>query len=428
MEHHTYVVVGTQWGDEGKGKVIDVLGDKVDYVVRFQGGNNAGHTVIVHDQKYVLHLLPSGVLHQNARCIIGAGVVVDVAVLHEELQGLEERGMKTDHVFIDYRTQLIMPYHIAEDTARERMRGEYKIGTTKRGIGPAYMDKISRVGIRVADLLNKESLKQKIKLILAEKNPLLSNFGERTYTEDEVYALCLKYYEILKDRIIDGVAEINMAYDTGKKIMFEGAQAVMLDIDHGTYPYVTSSSPTSGGIASGAGFAPTKLQNIFGVSKAYTTRVGSGIFPTELFDEIGTRICEIGREFGSTTGRKRRVGWLDLVALKYATMLNGLSYHVITKLDVLSGIDELKVAVAYKINGKEYTQFPSWVEETTEIEIVYQTFKGWTEDIALIQEYEQLPEEAKKYLEFIETYTGTPIAMISVGPERTQNIYKIKMI
>lgn len=419
----TYVVVGTQWGDEGKGKIIDVLGNKVDYVVRFQGGNNAGHTVVVNNEKFILHLLPSGVLHQNAKCIIGAGVVVDVSVLKEELTALETRGFDTKHVFIDHRAHLIMPYHIAEDTAREKARGEYKIGTTKRGIGPTYMDKLSRVGLRVADLLDEASLKQKIELILAEKNPLLKQFDCDTFTVDEIYQTALQYKQILEGRIIDGVIDVNTAIEAGKKVMFEGAQAVMLDIDHGTYPYVTSSSPTAGGICPGAGIAPSKIHNVLGVSKAYTTRVGEGVFPTELDNELGERIRQVGHEFGSTTGRKRRTGWLDLVALRYAALINGLSYLVITKIDVLSGLEELKVATGYKINDVMYDIYPSWIGKNTEIEIIYDTLPGWSEDISDIRTYEALPEAAKAYLAYIEKITKTPIAVVSVGPERSQNIY-----
>ncbi|MGL5042549.1 MAG: adenylosuccinate synthase [Culicoidibacterales bacterium] len=420
---NTYVVVGTQWGDEGKGKIIDVLGDKVDYVVRYQGGNNAGHTVVVNEEKFILHLLPSGVLHKNAKCVIGAGVVVDVGVLDTELKGLSTRGFSTDHVFVDHRAHIIMPYHIAEDTAREKIRGIHKIGTTKRGIGPAYMDKLSRVGLRVADLFNDSTLKEKISLVLAEKNMLLKQLECEVFTVDQVYEIAVKYRGILAGRVIDGVIEVNNAINDKKVVMFEGAQAVMLDIDHGTYPYVTSSSPTAGGICSGAGIAPAKINKIFGVAKAYTTRVGEGVFPTELDDEIGETIRTNGHEFGSTTGRKRRTGWLDLVALKYATLINGLSYLVITKIDVLSGLAEIKVAVGYKIKGIVYDVYPSWIDKHTEIEVLYQTFPGWLDDITKVTSFADLPWQAQEYLMFIEKETGTKIAVVSVGPERTQNIY-----
>lgn len=420
----TYVVVGTQWGDEGKGKIIDVLGNKVDYVVRYQGGNNAGHTVIVDGAKFVLHLLPSGVLHQNAKCIIGAGVVVDVHVLNEEIEKLEGQGFNTNHVFIDHRAHLIMPYHIAEDIAREKARGEYQIGTTKRGIGPTYMDKLSRIGLRVADLFDKETkLRQKIELILAEKNPLLKQFDTETFTVDQILLVANRYKEILTGRVIDGVVEINLALKNNKRVLFEGAQAVMLDIDHGTYPYVTSSSPTAGGICSGAGIAPANIHNVIGVAKAYTTRVGEGVFPTELTDTIGEKIRTIGHEFGATTGRPRRCGWLDLVALKYAAMINGLDYLVITKIDVLTGFDEIKVAIGYEIDGQVYDIYPSWIDKDTNINIIYKTFAGWSEDITTVRTYQDLPENARKYLTFITEFTETAIAVISVGPERTQNIY-----
>lgn len=425
----TYVVVGMQWGDEGKGKVIDVLGDKVDYVVRFQGGNNAGHTVVVGDDKFILHLLPSGVLHQNAKCLIGAGVVVDVNVLHEELAQLEGKGLTTSHVFVDHRAHIIMPYHIEEDIAREKARGVYQIGTTKRGIGPTYMDKLARVGLRVADLFHDETkLRQKISLILAEKNPLLTQFGAKTFTVDEMLSVVQRYRDILEARVVDGVVELNQAFKHNRRIMFEGAQAVMLDIDHGTYPYVTSSSPTAGGIASGAGVAPSKIHNIIGVAKAYTTRVGEGVFPTELIDEMGERLRDVGHEFGATTGRPRRTGWLDLVALKYATMLNGLDYLALTKLDVLTGVEQIKVAVGYDIAGIVYDIYPSWIDQDTELKVVYQTFAGWNEDISNVRKYDDLPENAQKYLEFIAEFIETDIAVISVGPERTQNIYLHELI
>ena len=425
----TYVVVGTQWGDEGKGKIIDVLGDKVDYVVRYQGGNNAGHTVIVGGEKFVLHLLPSGVLHQNAKCIIGAGVVVDVAVLNQELMSLESRGFNTDHVFVDHRAHLIMPYHIEEDIARERAKGKLQIGTTKRGIGPTYMDKLSRVGLRVCDLFGSEkALKQKIELVLAEKNPLLSQFGSCSFTVDDMLEVAIAYKVTLKNRVIDGVIEINKALIEKKKIMFEGAQAIMLDIDHGTYPYVTSSSPTAGGICAGAGVAPSKISQIFGVSKAYTTRVGEGVFPTELDNELGEQIRQAGGEFGATTGRPRRTGWLDLVALRYAAMINGLTYLVITKIDVLTGLDELKVAIGYEIDGITYDIYPSWIDQTTAINVIYKTFPGWQEDITGVRTYEELPQNAKDYLTFITEFTGTEIGVVSVGPERTQNIYLKELI
>ena len=421
---NTYVVVGTQWGDEGKGKIIDVLGDKVDYVVRFQGGNNTGHTVVVGGKKFVLHLLPSGVLHQNATCVIGAGVVVDVNVLNEEITKLEAQGFSTSHVFIDHRAHLIMPYHIAEDTAREKARGEYKIGTTKRGIGPTYMDKLSRVGLRVADLFGSElKLRQKIELILVEKNPLLQQFDTETFTVEEILTVATRYREILDGRVIDGVIEVNAAIRQGKRVMFEGAQAVMLDIDHGTYPYVTSSSPTAGGISSGSGVAPSKIHNVIGVAKAYATRVGEGVFPTELDDEIGEQIRATGAEFGATTGRPRRTGWLDLVALKYAALINGLDYLVITKIDVLTGLDEIKVAIGYEIAGTVYDLYPSWIDQDTDIKVIYKTFPGWEEDITGVREYQDLPANARTYLDFIQSETEAKIAVVSVGPDREQNIY-----
>jgi Adenylosuccinate synthetase (EC 6.3.4.4) len=334
----TYVVVGLQYGDEGKGKITDVLSAKSDYVVRFQGGDNAGHTVYVGDEKFVLHLLPSGVLQCKGKCIIANGVVVNPKSFIKEIEQIESKGMKTDHVFISRRAHVIMPYHILLDKYREEEEGGTQIGTTKKGIGPCYEDKIARVGIRMIDLLNPEVLAEKIKKNLKIKNSLFEKYFEKEGLEfDEIYNEFIEIGKKLQDRIVDTELEINQAIQDGKNILFEGAQALMLDIDFGTYPYVTSSSPTTGGVCSGAGVPPTSLQNLIGVAKAYTTRVGNGPFPTELDNELGEKIRQIGFEFGATTGRPRRTGWLDLVSLKHATMINGINNLVITKLDVLFG-------------------------------------------------------------------------------------------
>lgn len=422
----TYVVVGLQYGDEGKGKITDVLSAKSDYVVRFQGGDNAGHTVYVGDEKFVLHLLPSGVLQCKGRCIIANGVVVNPKAFLKEIGQIEEKGMRTDHVFISRRAHVIMPYHILLDTYREEEEGGTQIGTTKKGIGPCYEDKIARVGIRMVDLLNPEVLAEKIKKNLKTKNSLFEKYFEKPKLDfDEIYNEFLALGETLKDRIVDTEVELNEAIHDGKNILFEGAQAAMLDIDFGTYPYVTSSSPTTGGVCSGAGVPPTSLQNLIGVAKAYTTRVGNGPFPTELNDEIGAEMRKVGHEFGATTGRPRRCGWLDLVSLKHATMINGINNLVITKLDVLSGISTLKIATKYKTeDGKIIDYFTSSTTKLYNYEPIYEELQGWTEDITHARTYDELPENAKKYIEFIENHLGINVYLVSVGPERSQNIIR----
>lgn len=422
----TYVVVGLQYGDEGKGKITDVLSAKSDYVVRFQGGDNAGHTVYAGEEKFVLHLLPSGVLQCKGKCIIANGVVVNPKAFLKEIGQIEEKGMRTDHVFISRRAHVIMPYHILLDTYREEEEGGTQIGTTKKGIGPCYEDKIARVGIRMVDLLNPEVLAEKIKKNLKSKNSLFEKYFEKPKLDfDEIYNEFLALGETLKDRIVDTEVELNEAIHDGKNILFEGAQAAMLDIDFGTYPYVTSSSPTTGGVCSGAGVPPTSLQNLIGVAKAYTTRVGNGPFPTELNDEIGEEMRKVGHEFGATTGRPRRCGWLDLVSLKHATMINGINNLVITKLDVLSGMPTLKIATKYKTeDGKIIDYFTSSTTKLYNYEPMYEELEGWTEDITHARTYDELPSNAKKYIEFIEKHLGINVYLVSVGPERTQNIIR----
>ena len=422
----TYVVVGLQYGDEGKGKITDVLSAKSDYVVRFQGGDNAGHTVYAGEEKFVLHLLPSGVLQCKGKCIIANGVVVNPKAFLKEIGQIEEKGMRTDHVFISRRAHVIMPYHILLDTYREEEEGGTQIGTTKKGIGPCYEDKIARVGIRMVDLLNPEVLAEKIKKNLKTKNSLFEKYFEKPKLDfDEIYNEFLALGETLKDRIVDTEVELNEAIHDGKNILFEGAQAAMLDIDFGTYPYVTSSSPTTGGVCSGAGVPPTSLQNLIGVAKAYTTRVGNGPFPTELNDEIGEEMRKVGHEFGATTGRPRRCGWLDLVSLKHATMINGINNLVITKLDVLSGMPTLKIATKYKTeDGKIIDYFTSSTTKLYNYEPIYEELEGWTEDITHARTYDELPANAKKYIEFIEKHLGINVYLVSVGPERTQNIIR----
>ncbi len=421
---NTYVVVGTQFGDEGKGKIIDVLSPEADYVVRFQGGNNAGHTVVVGEEKFILHLLPSGIINSKGKCIIGSGVVIDPKVLLHEISELEKRGFSVNNLFLDERAHIIMPYHIAVDRAKEEALGKNKIGTTLRGIGPCYNDKISRNGIRVGDLLDKDTFKEKLAWNLKEKNSMLKAYNKEVFDFDSMYNEYLELADKLKDKIIDAVLEVNEAIESGKKVLFEGAQALMLDIDHGSYPYVTSSSPSSGGVCAGAGVAPNKLNRIFGVMKAYATRVGEGPFPTELNDEVGEKLRQVGHEFGATTGRPRKCGWLDLVMGKYAVMIDGLTDIVLTKIDVLTGLNKIKVAVGYEINGKTYKSYPVSLKKSTDVKIIYKEFDSWKEDITKIKNYEDLPQNCKKYIEFLEEYLGVSISVVSVGPERTQNIYR----
>lgn len=425
----TYVVVGLQWGDEGKGKITDVLAEKSDYVVRYQGGNNAGHTVYVGDDKFVLHLLPSGVLQCPGKCIIANGVVVNPEAFLEEIDKIEQRGLPTDNVFISRRAHIIMPYHILLDTYREEFAGKGQIGTTKRGIGPCYEDKVARVGIRAVDLLNPDILEAKIKENLIVKNALFEKlFQKEPVKFEDIFEKYKAFGEKLKHRIIDSEVELNHAIDQGKNVLFEGAQALMLDIDFGTYPYVTSSSPTTGGVCVGAGVPPTKLKNLIGVSKAYCTRVGNGPFPTELNDELGEHIRKVGNEYGASTGRPRRCGWLDLVALRHSCMINGITHLVITKLDVLSGFDKIKVCTAYKTeDGNIIDYFTSSTTKLAKYETVYKEIDGWKEDISSIKTFEELPKNAQNYLHFLEEYLGIDVYLVSVGPERSQNIIRTNL-
>ena len=424
----TYVIVGTQWGDEGKGKIIDVLSPKADYIVRYQGGNNAGHTVVVNDDKFILHLLPSGIIISKGNCVIGAGVVVDIDVLLEEIAVLEKRGMKLDNLFIDERAHIIMPYHIEIDKAKEEAMGENKIGTTQRGIGPCYIDKIARNGIRIGDLLEPERFRDKLTWNVLEKNDMLVRYGKPTFDLEELYNKFMELADKIKFRIIDGVVEINEAIEEKKLVLFEGAQALMLDIDYGTYPYVTSSSPTAGGVTTGVGVSPRKIERILGVMKAYVTRVGEGPFPTEQDNEIGEKLRAIGHEYGATTGRPRRCGWLDLVIGRYAVLINGLTDIVLTKIDVLTGFEKIKVAVGYEIDGKVHTSYPGNLRKSKPLKIVYEELDGWMEDITQIKNYEELPENCKKYIEYIENKLNCNVSMVSVGPERSQNIYRHTLV
>ena len=417
------VVVGTQWGDEGKGKIVDVLAEKADMIVRFQGGDNAGHTIIVNGKKYVLHLLPSGVLHKDAVCVIGPGVVCNPFVLLEEMDTLEKGGLTCDHIVISDRAQILMPYHRYQDKLEEES-ANHKIGTTQKGIGPCYSDKYARRGIRYHELLDFESFKVRLKEVLNFKNKLFTNvYGANPLDYDTI----VKDFEKIYDRIVPMIKEtthmVNEALDQNKNVLFEGAQAMMLDINYGTYPYVTSSSPTSAGVATGAGVAVNRLQTIIGVVKAYSTRVGEGPFVTELLDSTGENLRAVGAEYGATTGRPRRCGWLDLLVVKHACTMNGLTDIVLTKIDVLTGIDTLKVCVGYDVDGTIYDYVPSDQAVVAKAKPVYKEFAGWTEDISKMTSYDQLPQNCKDYVSFIEQFTGVRVSMISVGPDRVNNIY-----
>lgn len=418
-----YVVVGSQWGDEGKGKIVDVLGKKMDMVVRFQGGNNAGHTVIVNGEKSILHLLPSGILNKEALCVIGPGVVIDPFVLLDEIDTLRKRGLTCDHLRISDRAHLIMPYHIKLDELQEKKLANNKIGTTKRGIGPCYADKYTRIGLRVCDLVDFEIFKKRLASTLEIKNDqIVKLYGEEPFNYDTLVNQFANIREQLLPMICDSVSLVNQYLDEGKNVLFEGAQANMLDINYGTYPYVTSSSPTSAGVCEGAGVAPQKLNTIIGVVKAYSTRVGEGPFATELFDETGEEIRSIGAEFGATTGRPRRCGWLDLCVVKQAAIINGLTDLVVTKIDVLSTMKKIKVCVSYDIDGKEYTYIPASLNDYGRSKPIYKEFDGWMCDITKIRNYDDLPENCRKYLEFIAEFTNTRISLVSVGPDRENNI------
>ncbi len=419
-----YVVVGCQWGDEGKGKVVDILGGKVDYVVRFQGGNNAGHTVVVEGKKHILHLLPSGVLHTSSRCVIGPGVVVDPFVFLDEIAVIEKGGISTEHVFISDRAHIIMPYHIAIDQYQEEAKGDNKVGTTKRGIGPCYADKYQRIGLRIGDLSDFEVFKKKLKFVLEMKNnEIVKLYNQKPFDYDELVAKFEVVREKLLPRIIDSVVEVNKALDDDKFVLFEGAQAAMLDINYGTYPYVTSSSPTSAGVCAGAGVSPRKLNRIVGIVKAYSTRVGEGPFVTELLDASGDFIREKGVEYGATTGRPRRCGWLDLNVVKHAAYINGLTDIAVTKLDILSGLKEIPVCVAYEVEGRRYDYIPANVETVAKAKPIYEVMPGWDEDISKCRDFDQLPVNAQNYIKMIEKYTNTRVSMIGVGPGREENIH-----
>jgi adenylosuccinate synthase len=415
------VVVGTQWGDEGKGKITDFLAEQAEVVARYQGGNNAGHTIVFQNNKYKLHIVPSGIFYKDKICVIGNGVVVDPKVLIEEIKYIEGNGFSTDNLKISNRAHVIMPYHIRLDQAEEKTKGSNKIGTTGKGIGPAYMDKAARVGIRIADLIDREVFAEKLKRNLEEKNRILEKIYQLDgFNYEELLEEYLGYGEVLKRYVTDTSVVLNDALDEGKRVLFEGAQGVMLDIDHGTYPFVTSSNPSAGGVCIGSGVGPTKIHRVVGVAKAYTSRVGDGPFPTELHDELGSHIREVGKEYGTTTGRPRRVGWFDSVVVRHARRVSGITDLSVNSLDVLTGIPVLKICTSYRYKGEVITSYPANLEVLKNCEPIYEELPGWTEDLSGVTSLDDLPVNARHYLERISQLTGIPLTIFSVGPDRSQ--------
>jgi len=420
------VIVGTQWGDEGKGKITDYYAERSDYIVRFQGGNNAGHTIELEDEKFKLHLLPSGILREDKKAVIGNGVVVDPEVLLKEMDNIERMEIGTSNLVLSDRAALIMPYHKAMDELEEKLKGKMKAGTTKKGIGPCYSDKVARFGIRVIDLYNPKSLRDKLETIVPIKNKIFEAFGEdKSWEVDELYQTYLNYGEKLKDYVKDVSVLLDEAIEKNENILFEGAQGTHLDIDHGIYPYTTSSNTTAASASLGSGIGPMNIDSVIGIMKAYTSRVGTGPFPTELEDKTGDYIRDKGNEYGTTTGRPRRVGWLDLVMVKYSKRVNSLTELAITNIDVLEELEKIKVCISYKHDGEDIEHFPADIESMYEYEPIYETFQGWgEEDWNGIADtgYEALPENVKNYLEYIEEVVGVPVTHISIGPKRHQTI------
>src|ERR687898_993450 len=416
-------IIGAQWGDEGKGKATDLLGNRIDYVVKFNGGNNAGHTVVVGDEKYALHLLPSGILTPGVTPVIANGVVVDIEVLFEELEGLESRGVDVSKLRVSANAHIITQYHRTLDKVTERFLGKRQIGTTGRGIGPAYADKINRVGIRVADVFDEAILEEKVEAALEVKNHLLTKvYNRRAISVDEVVEDLRGYTERLQPMVADTSLLLNQALDDDKTVLFEGAQATMLDVDHGTYPFVTSSNPVSGGVCVGAGIGPTRIDRIIGVIKAYTTRVGSGPFPTELFDEDGVQLQQLGGEIGVSTGRTRRCGWYDAVVARYAGRVNGLTEFFLTKLDMLGSWDRIPVCVAYEVDGQRVDEMPMTQTEFHHAKPVYEYFDGWRSDISGCRSFDELPKNAQVYVQALEEISGAKIWGVGVGPGREQTV------
>ena len=416
------VVVGTQWGDEGKGKITDFLSEKAEYVARYQGGDNAGHTIQFGGETYKLHLIPSGIFSPEKLCIIGNGVVVNPKSLVTELAYLHERNITTDNLRISDRAHVILPYHIELDRLQEEAKGDKKIGTTIKGIGPAYMDKAARVGIRIADLLDREVFEERLRINLEDKNRQFTKlYDANPMNFEDIFEEYYEYGQQIKQYVCDTSVLLNDALDNGKRVLFEGAQGVMLDIDQGTYPFVTSSNPLAGGVTIGSGVGPSKVTKVVGVCKAYTSRVGDGPFPTELFDEIGSRIREVGREYGTTTGRPRRVGWFDSVVMRHSKRVSGITNLCLNSIDVLTGLETVKICVAYrKSNGEEISHYPASLVELGQCEPVYEELPGWTEDITGCRTLDELPIEAQNYVRRVSELVGVKISTFSVGPDRNQ--------
>lgn len=417
------VIVGSQWGDEGKGKMTDYLSQEADVVVRSQGGNNAGHSIVFEGKKFALRLVPSGIFGAKKLSVIGNGVVVNPKALLEEIHYLEDNGVDVSGLRISNRAHVTMPYHILLDKCEEQAKGDQKVGTTQKGIGPTYMDKVARIGIRMCDLLEKDTFEKKLRENLKIKNEMFTKiYGVEPLKFDDIFDEYYQYGQELKKYVTDTSLLINDEMDAGKKVLFEGAQGTMLDIDDGTYPYVTSSNPAAGGASTGAGVGPNRIDRVVGICKAYTTRVGEGPFPTELTDEIGDHIRETGHEYGVVTGRPRRVGWFDAVALRHAHRVDGLDYLSLNLLDVLSGLKTIKIARAYELDGKEINYYPASLEELDRCKPIYDELPGWDEDITKVTKFDDLPENAKNYLKRIEELTATPLATVSVGPDREQTM------
>ncbi|UEX90124.1 adenylosuccinate synthase [Staphylococcus ratti] len=415
------VVVGTQWGDEGKGKITDFLAEQADVITRFSGGNNAGHTIKFDGETYKLHLVPSGIFYKEKLSVIGNGVVVDPVALLKELDGLNERGIATDNLRISNRAHVILPYHLKQDELEEARRGDNKIGTTKKGIGPAYVDKAQRIGIRMADLLDKEIFEQRLKENLAYKNDYFQGmFKEAAPSFDEIFETYYAAGQRLAPYVTDTAKVLDDAFVADEKVLFEGAQGVMLDIDHGTYPFVTSSNPVAGNVTVGTGVGPTHVSKVVGVCKAYTSRVGDGPFPTELFNEEGHHIREVGREYGTTTGRPRRVGWFDSVVLRHSRRVSGITDLSINSIDVLTGLETVKICTAYELDGKEITEYPANLNDLKRCKPIFEELPGWTEDITGVRSLDELPDNARRYLERIAELCNVHISIFSVGPDRNQ--------
>ncbi|TVX99939.1 adenylosuccinate synthase [Cohnella terricola] len=417
----TVVVVGTQWGDEGKGKITDFLAEKADVVARYQGGNNAGHTILIDNKKYKLTMVPSGIFNENKLCVIGNGMVINPAALVEEIQYIRDNGFSTDNLKISDRAHVIMPYHLVLDALEEDRKADNKIGTTRKGIGPAYMDKAARNGIRIADLMVAEAFEEKARAVVAEKNQIITQmYNGEALDADSIIKDYLALAEILRPFVTDTSVVLNDAIDTNKKVLFEGAQGVMLDIDQGTYPYVTSSNPSAGGVCIGSGVGPSKIKEVIGVAKAYTTRVGDGPFPTELDNEIGQWIRDKGHEYGTVTGRPRRVGWFDSVVVRHARRVSGITGLSLNSLDVLTGLETVKICTAYKFRGELMEHYPANLKLLEECEAVYEELPGWSEDISGAKKIADLPATTQKFIQRITELTGIPIAIFSVGRNREQ--------